>query len=240
MEVTAIGCCHGAYNQLKLAGGDLLIVSGDLTARDTNIEYQKFFQWLKVQDYKKKIFIGGNHDNKLIDFYCTDEELKSYEYLCDSGIEFEYKKETFHPNSTRYVSIDSLCYDIKKLKIWGIPHSLSFPGINPECTAYCGDEAYMKKYCDLIPDDIDILISHSPPYGILDGIEIMDGSLFHTGSHELLKACMRVKPKYFICSHIHEQGGKMIDLTSGIYINCSIMNENYNPVNKPITFKFKK
>ena len=233
MIVDCIGCLHGYYPDLQ--GGDLLIVSGDLTRRDWDAEHLEAAEWMIEQNYKKVIFIAGNHDNFLqneietVLNYNNNEKLK---YLCDSGTEFELLD----------IHKDGITIVRNRLKIWGLPHSLTFPRINPHCTAFTGDEAYMKKYCDLIPDDIDILISHSPPFGTLDGIEIMDGTLYYTGSHELLKAIDRVKPKYVICSHIHENGGKQMTLKypgdghekNVQVINCSIMNERYRPVNKPV------
>lgn len=215
MKIDCIGCIHGHYPILE--GGDLLIVTGDLTARDTDKEHLVFIEWLfysqKYENkYKKVIYIAGNHDGFL------DPKTKRYgqiktisdlnvEYLCNSGTEFE------------------------GLKIWGIPHSLLFDGVNPKCTAFMETEEELKEKYDLIPEGIDILISHSPPYGILD--QNIHGE--HCGSISLRNAMMRVKPKYLICSHIHEQGGKEVDLITTKVINCSHMNERYKPVNKPIT-----
>jgi len=177
-----IDCCGDLHGfQPSLPGGDLLIVCGDLMARDTHLEYQKFFSWLRDQKYKRKIFIGGNHDNRLTDFYCTPEELMDFEYLCDSGTEYE------------------------GLKIWGVPYSLLFDGINPKCAAFTGSEEFLKSKYDLIPNDIDILISHSPAYGILD--ENVEGE--HCGSKSLLAAIQRINPTLVIHGHIHEQGHKI-------------------------------
>jgi len=56
MIVDFIGCLHGHYP--KLEGGDLLIVTGDLTSRHSDREFQLFAIWLSRQSYRKKIFIG--------------------------------------------------------------------------------------------------------------------------------------------------------------------------------------
>jgi len=214
MKIDCIGCCHGAYDQLELEGGDLLIITGDLTRSDESYQYSKFHEWLEKQDYKKKIFIGGNHDQYLQDrnqtFLQDYTSNDSITYLCDSGTEFE------------------------GLKIWGMPHSLWFRGINPHCTAFTGDEEYMAEKCALIPDNIDILISHCHPYGILDEIILEDGSEYSVGSKELLKTTLKIRPKLVIFSHIHEKGGKILDINGIKFINCSIMNERYEPVNKPM------
>jgi len=49
-----------------------------------------------------------------------------------------------------------------------------------------------------------ILITHNPPYGILD--KAYDGN--HVGSKIILKAIKKHKPKLVLCGHIHEAKGK--------------------------------
>jgi 3',5'-cyclic AMP phosphodiesterase CpdA len=63
MKIDCISDLHGF--QPKLEGGDLLIVAGDLTARDTVEEYITFNSWLSDQNYDRKIIIAGNHDGKI-------------------------------------------------------------------------------------------------------------------------------------------------------------------------------
>lgn len=50
-----------------------------------------------------------------------------------------------------------------------------------------------------IPKDIDILVTHYPPYGILD-----EGM----GSTEILNFVLHSKPKYHIFGHIHSTAGQ--------------------------------
>src|SRR5690349_16270157 len=95
MIIDCISDLHGFYQ--KLEGGDLLIVAGDLTAKDTLEELHAFNYWLLKQDYEKIVFIAGNHDNKLqnreprneIEWEGTPDTLNRIVYLCDSGTEFE-------------------------------------------------------------------------------------------------------------------------------------------------------
>jgi Icc-related predicted phosphoesterase len=209
MIIDCVGCLHGSYPLLE--GGDLLIITGDLTARDQSSQYHDFHKWLQAQDYKKKIFICGNHDHSIEQgFFYFNEEWMGATFLNDSATEFE------------------------GLKIWGSPHSLWFEEINPNCSAFTGNESYIKRKLELIPDNIDILISHSPFYGILD--ENKYGK--HCGSVSLREVVERVKPKLFVCSHIHEQGGNEVmfkHIGSDTWcVNCSIMDANYDPINDPI------
>ena len=211
MIIDCISDLHGHYP--KLDGGDLLIIAGDLTARDTEKDWLDFEIWICEQEYREKIIIFGNHDN----FLNSMDEHKIWRYwdkvgvtyLCDSVTEFH------------------------GLKIWGSPWSLTFPGINPKCTAFTGTEEELEQKYALIPDDIDILITHGPPYGILDKVENRN-----VGSRSLAVKIghMENPPKLWICGHIHECYGEdffIRDKPCRI-INASHVNEYYQPVNKLI------
>jgi len=221
--VDCISDLHGYYP--KLQGGDLLIVAGDLTARDEAWEYIEFGSWLNQQTYRKKIVIAGNHDNiaqKAEPF--INPETDEWEYLCDSGTEFE------------------------GLKIWGSPWTKTFPNMNPHCKAFTVDtEEELAIKFSLIPKDTAVLITHSPVYEVLDKVKRYNSkgswdpkkdSYEHVGSKSLQKHldwdfCLQLH----VCGHIHEGYGEVKGQTgifSYHYVNCSIMNEIYEPINKPI------
>ena len=48
-----------------------------------------------------------------------------------------------------------------------------------------------RRLYNTIPDDTDVLITHGPPYGILD---IAPSSTLHAGCHDLFDAVTRVRP----------------------------------------------
>jgi hypothetical protein len=221
MELMIIDCIsdlHGHYP--KLEGGDLLIVGGDLTARDTLEGYMDFDSWLQDQDYRCKILIGGNHDN-LIQNKGWEKLTEPFsdlccDYICDFGTEFE------------------------GLKIWGSPWTLRFEGMNPHCMAFTVDtEEELAEKWAMIPDDVDILVTHSPPKGMLD--KTIDGT--PAGSQSLTNKIHRLQPLLHVFGHIHESYGKedyFIPATKYIgvvgchFVNASHVNERYQPVNKPI------
>lgn len=213
MIIDCVGCLHGYLP--KLDGGDVLIVTGDLTEKDEPKEYLRFFHWFDNQKYKKRILIAGNHDNLFLEFPPT---WATFDYLCDSGTEFE------------------------GLKIWGSPWSSWFQGINPKCAAftYKDQTEHYDEHVMKIPEGTDILVTHEPAFGVLDGIPQADGSLFHVGSKALLGWLKYVeRPKLHVFSHIHEGFGKVAEFPTYddkmmISVNCSIMNERYKPINKPI------
>ncbi len=225
MIIDCIADLHG--NMPTLTGGDLLILAGDYTARDTIPQWVSFFQWLKRQDYRKKVVVAGNHDGFLMKAYpkCKEEadrlaEVQSFldaqdmegwedfEYLCDSGIEFE------------------------GLKIWGTPWTPLFDGVNPACKSFMADdEFFLDQKFDLIPEGIDVLITHGPMLHILDAN--IDG--YSCGSAALRRHMDRVKPRFHVFGHIHEQGGQALKYKhagpNSLCMNCSYVNERYQPVN---------
>lgn len=209
MIIDCISDLHGNYP--KLEGGDLLIIGGDLTKRDENMEYDELFNWLDYLPYKEIILIAGNHDNKIQEGIAVFDDVK---YLCDSGTEFE------------------------GLKIWGSPWTKTFKGMNKKCMAFTFDkEEDLANKFDLIPDDIDILITHSPPYGILD--ECAQGDyIINVGSPSLRGRLEKCRPKYHIFGHIHEHGGQQVLLKhigpNTLCINASHVDEWYRPINKPV------
>lgn len=250
MIIDCISDLHGYCPELE--GGDLLIVAGDLMARDKADEYGDDFQpWLDAQNYKCKIVVAGNHDNLLQKgltvYRGFDQEghfadavnlsyIRNCVYLCDSGTEWEYHDPKFPLEDEGFLPSGK-----RTLKIWGSPWTLRFEGMNPLCMAFTVDtEEELAEKWALMPKDVDILVTHLPPYGYLD--EVNGKSC---GSHSLLKKCYGtggIFPSVHIFGHIHEQGGKMTEIGGclwpsphpSIFINASHVNERYEPVNKPI------
>jgi Icc-related predicted phosphoesterase len=244
MIIDCISDLHGHYP--KLEGGDLLIVAGDLTARGTYKEYLEFFKWLQSQQYRKKVFIYGNHDNLAVSqFDWGDLET---DYLCDSGIEFEYLEDD--PIEISAATIDVIIRTKKKFKIYGSPWIKSFPGMNATCKAFTLDtEEELAKRWALIPNDTEILITHSPPYGMLDRVEdYASGEIRYVGSKSLSDKLMELKKlKLHVFGHVHEGYGECYQGYLGktwddpnpkpighLSINASHVNEHYRPVNKPV------
>lgn len=230
MKITAISDLHGY--EPELPGGDLLIVAGDCTAGDKFIEWGKFFEWFEKQKYTHKVLVGGNHDNFLVNGFPKGQieldelndvqawlvrihemEKPFFTYLCDSGIE--------------------LVTDSNRLKIWGTPWTPWFQDVDSRCKAFMLKEAKLKAKFDLIPEGLDILISHGPPHRILDRI-IRYTMHEYVGSRELREALERAKPKVLVCGHIHENGGEELlfkhEGTNTMCYNVSVVNEVYEPV----------
>ena len=106
--------------------------------------------------------------------------------------------------------------EIEGLKFYGVP---MFMGD-------CITDRQTRHYAN-IPDDTDILIAHTPPFGILD----FDDNINY-GSEELLSRISVVRPRLNLFGHIHARHG--IKVFNGItFSNGAIMNADYSNLEKP-------
>lgn len=208
VKITAISDTHLA--QPILPGGDILIHAGDVSYQGRAEELLEFNTWLAKQPYEYKVLIAGNHD---------------FMFEKNPGL-----AKTLVTAPTHY--LENNLVTIKGIKIWGSP-------ITPEFChwAFNRDRGpQINHYWAQIPEGVDIIVTHGPPMGILDVVEDNPGMYEHVGCKDLLHHIRRVNPKYHIFGHIHEgYGQETKDGTT--FINCSIMNEHYQPVNAPVSFE---
>lgn len=118
---------------------------------------------------------------------------------------------------------------IDGVKFWGSPFSRRLGAF-----VFMREDADLERIWELIPEDVDILITHGPPYGILDWSIRQD----HAGSKTLMERVDKVKPTYHLFGHIHEGAG--ISIQNGIvFRNVSYVNEFYQPANDPIVIDYE-
>lgn len=113
--------------------------------------------------------------------------------------------------------------EIEGVKFYGVP---LFMG---DCVA-----GRQSGYYTLIPNDIDVLITHSPAYGILD----FDDNINY-GSEGLLARVSDLKLKAHLFGHIHAQHG-VVTQNGVIYSNGALMDSDYLIKNTPNLIQITK
>ena len=119
--------------------------------------------------------------------------------------------------------------ELNGLKMWFSPWSNPFM-----------KWAFMKAPVELaaiyarIPADVDIVVSHQPPFGYGDvPARIHEPTESgHLGSAELLAALDRIKPKAVICGHFHSGRGLYRHGNTAIY-NVAVVDERYQLTHGP-------
>jgi Icc-related predicted phosphoesterase len=165
---------------------------------------QEFLNWFQALPHRYKIFIAGNHD-----FFFERATAQEVE-------------EVIPPN---VIYLNDSGITIEGINIWGSPISPFF--YNWAFNRQRG--ADIKKHWDLIPVNTNILVTHGPVAGILDKTIYGDS----VGCADLKATVELIKPKYFICGHIHEAQG-VYESEGTTYINASVLDERYRLVNEAI------
>ena len=214
-KICFISDTHGQHLGLQLPDADILVHCGDFSGHGTYLDALKFVNWFGAQPHRHKIFIAGNHD-----LYFEQ----------GNPVDIDHFLKTMPP-SVVYLN-DSGC-DIEGIRFWGSPVQPRF--FNWAFNKDRGED--IKKHWDLIPEGIDVLITHGPAKFHCDEALRFDRAYGQTltervGCKDLLDAVKRIKPKIHAFGHIHYAYGN--DFANNIhYFNASICNEDYRPINKP-------
>lgn len=207
MKIILLSDTHGLHSQIsELPPADLIICAGDITNLGYPEEISDFCQWYNQLNCKSKIFIPGNHD-----------------------FDFQLNSEKTNELVKKYKSISCLIdetYTHDEITLYGSPWSPL-----PIGWAYSQlrDSNNFQKKWDKIPENINILITHAPAYGILDSSENKDEKY---GCKLLLEKIKKIKPQIHICGHIHTGNGYFFDGNTHFF-NASIVNEQTEIIKKP-------
>lgn len=209
MRIVLIADTHERHRALNgfMPEGDLLIHAGDFTMLGEPLYVKEFNKWLGEQPYKYKVVIPGNHE-------LSFDEVKNLYYL---------EARALITNAT--LLVNSSCI-VEGLKIYGMPDTPWFHN-------WAFNFRDMSNSVAAIPNDIDILVSHGPPFGICDQTRPDRESL---GCRELRgRLDSELSPKLCVFGHIHGGYGVHKDWTT--FVNASICDEAYRPVNKPVVIE---
>lgn len=212
MKIVAISDVHAKWKNLKIPECDLLISCGDYSFRGERHLVKNFHEWLNAQEAGHIISVQGNHEVEVEKNFQENKELALS--VCPA-VHF----------------IDEGLIEIEGKKIW-------CSAITPEFFNWAWNRnrgKEIKRHWDKIPNDIDILITHGPPHGMLDQVRYVDGTAKErVGCHDLWDKVMQLPNlKHHFFGHIHSDHGYK-EFNGKHFYNCSICDEQYMPTN-PIT-----
>lgn len=217
MKIVLISDTHDKHDLVSVPCGDVLIHAGDLTKNGKLEDIGRAAKWIDSLSFKHKIVIAGNHDFALGgDLYNIAENL-----ITQYGI--FYLKD-------RSITIDDTIY-------YGSPYQ-------PEFFNWCFNLPRgkpLEEKWSQIPDDVNVLITHGPPYGILDLVEdnaFNAGRDLHQGCQDLYRRIQNLSQLKAHCfGHLHFNGGKSVKIGNTIFANGAICTEEYKPTNLPVVFE---
>lgn len=218
MKICTISDLHG--DLIDISPCNLLIICGDIVQLNVQSEVHKSIKWLRNKfkpwatnlPCDKVIFIAGNHD------WIAEKEVK---FMLDTFPKDEKVTYLFHEP-----------YEYEGLKIFGTPYCQRFYN-----WAFMRDDEDLQQIYKCIPKDLDILITHDAPYGVSDILLQSGYTKEHIGNKPLREAILEKEPKYVLHGHLHSTSHEFELLGSSQVINCSIKDEQYQPIYYPIYFE---
>lgn len=159
--------------------------------------------------------VGSEHEAiDFLNWFC-DLPYKHKIFICGNHDDYLYGANIAGlDNNVHYLCNSGI--EIEGVKFYGMPMFVDD----------CITDRQSRNYAT-IPTDTDILITHSPAFGILD---FDDG--INYGSEDLLTAVSEVNPRIHLFGHIHKQHG-ITTIGTTIFSNGAIMNEDYSILNHP-------
>ncbi len=204
-RVTVISDTHCRHAEVDLPAGDLLIHCGDMfdLFDKTSQNLAPIDRWFGQQRFARILCTGGNHDRALeTALERQPQPFRNAHVLCDEGVEF------------------------RGLKIYGAPWVPDLP-----THAFFKDHTALARAWANIPPDTDILVTHTPPQGILDRSR-RGQSL---GCPALANAVQRIAPRAHCFGHVHASAG-ILENGGTLFINASSIESGTHNILPAITF----
>ena len=164
MKLTVISDTHGKQGKLGCLSGDVLIHCGDMfnMFNQSNEDFDRMDEWFGEQDFDLILCVGGNHDFEL------------------------QKRSTYVAQPFKNaVYLEGSAFEFKGVRFFGAPWIPDLSG-----QAFFVEDRALPELWAKIPADVDVLITHTPPGGILD----VSSRGLKLGCHHLLSAIEKTQP----------------------------------------------
>ncbi len=203
MKIVIISDTHQRHGEFEQLAGDVLIHCGDMfdLFGENESDIEAIDRWFGQQEFDLVLCTGGNHDLPL------EEALKRNPQPFRNAV---YLQNASHAHNGRL--------------FWGAPWVPDLPG-----HAFFATSHELARSWSVIPPDVDVLITHTPPKSILD----RSSSGFELGCVDLLEAVYRVGPKVHCFGHVHHSRG-LLRSRGTTFVNASSVRRGQRGVLQPI------
>ncbi|MFK7945701.1 MAG: metallophosphatase domain-containing protein [Paracoccaceae bacterium] len=196
MRVVVVSDTHGAHEDLGILEGDVLIHCGDhenLFTPNAGI-LDAIDDWFARQRFSLILCTGGNHDIELQRRVATGRSpFRNAIYLQDEAVTF------------------------RGLKFWGAPWVPVLSG-----HAFFADDAMLAAAWAGIPEDVNVLITHTPPAGVLD----VSSAGIALGCEHLAARLAQIRPMLHCFGHVHASAGTR-RVAGTTFANATSVNSKY-------------
>ncbi|PSN67494.1 hypothetical protein BS50DRAFT_621481 [Corynespora cassiicola Philippines] len=212
--------------------GDVLVHAGDLSDRGSVAEIQAQVDWLAGLPHREVVVVAGNHDRWLdprtrgglaegregreakvewgrvhylqhrrVSLSIPVGEARTWQRqdAADSPQTPEPEPEP-EPEPTSRTHLLARRTTSRRIRIYGAPQ---IPACGPMSEHAFQYPRGRDAWSETVPDDVDVLVTHTPPKFHLD-LPLPDG----LGCEHLMREVRRVKPALHVFGHVHWGAGK--------------------------------
>jgi len=203
VRLAIISDTHLQHGRVAMGRGDVMIHCGDMLNLfdDHDAELDGIDRWFGKQRFDAVICTGGNHDHALERRWQNGSApFGNARFLADAG------------------------WECRGLRFYAAPW---VPDL-PRHAFYAPTEVLRRKWA-AIPAGVDVLITHTPPAGILD-VSRRGGSL---GCPILRDELARIAPRVHCFGHVHAGAGSQ-RIGDTLFVNASAMVSGTDRVRGPV------
>lgn len=208
MRIVVVSDTHAQHEELGIVTADVLIHCGDGCDgfRRDPAHVDRLDDWFSRQRVGLVLAIGGNHD-----------------------FEIERRSRAGIPVFSHAVYLEDRRHKYWACTFYGAPWM-------PELSnwAFFQDRKAMHEKWASVPSGIDVLITHTAPYGILD--RNRDGRSF--GCRDLLNRLPAIRPRLHVFGHNHASAGA-VRIGPTLHVNASMVNSRYAISRKPVEIELE-
>ncbi len=207
LRLVLLSDTHAVHRKIQIPDGDILIHAGDMLLFGKDAVLEDFNAFLGTLPHRHKIVIAGNHD------YC-----------------FQQAPEASRARLTNAIYLQDEELTLDGIKFYGSPWQPWFGNMAFNLPR----GAALREKWGLIPSDVNVLITHTPPFGY--GDQTSHGE--HVGCRDLAEVVGEIRPKLHAFGHVHEAGG-MAKEGQTTFVNASICDVSYRPIHPPVVFEYE-
>lgn len=213
MRIVCTSDTHFPFKEDRVPEGDVFIHAGDLMYEGTPGEWQSRIDSLKALPHKIKILVPGNHD-----YHIQNYEGVAAAQLRKAGV--------------KLLGLANVSTKVGGLTILGLPWVTNLRG-----WAFDRDETWVQEYMTHM-ERADIIVSHAPPFNILDAIRPERlrarerenvGCLAYNRWFYGLDPSLR--PSHWLVGHIHESYGT-VEIEGTKFMNAAMCDRDYKQSNE--------
>lgn len=207
IDLVLISDTHELHRGSDVPAGDILRHAGDFTMFSRSLEtVEDFNNWLGDLGHRHKLIVPGNHE------FFLQPDLNRTSLLTNA---------TVLVNET--VVIDGL-------RFWGSP-------VTPLLGSVFGIASPKERlqHWSGMPD-LDILITHGPPFGVLDRSSEQDEPM---GDAELLDVVRKRQPLLHVFGHVHGAYGQ-VSIGKTLFVNAAMLGVHGSLKHGPVVIRLPR